>query len=125
MRRRCTIIRRSIPAALTIGIGSGDGRAVAAAEGFDVIDPFDVINSPEDPNGASDDIASNLAFNVGALGPGESTALAYYMVFATDRQSAEDLYLAQLPDPGAHHADDGVLCQRRVDGQRHGGANRR
>ena len=67
-----------------------------APEGFFVVNPFDVINSPGDPNGAKADIASNLAFNVGTLGPNASTTLTYYVVFATSRQSAENLYQVQL-----------------------------
>ena len=87
------------PGGLTIGIGSNDMRAVASAEGFDVVDPFDVINTPEDPNGGTGDIASNLAFNVGALAPGASTTLNYSMVFAADRQAAADLFQAQINTP--------------------------
>ena len=84
------------PNGLTIGIGSDDPRAVASASAYTVIDPFGVINSPVDPNGASADILSDLAFNVGTLAPGASTTLTYYMVFASDRQVAADLYQAQL-----------------------------
>ena len=45
------------------------------------------------------DIANNLAFNVGTLAPGASTTLTYYMIFASDRQVAMNLYEAQLSTP--------------------------
>ena len=84
------------PNGLTIGMGSDDPRAVASADGFDMTNPFQVINTPVDPNGAMADIASNLAFNVGTLGAGASTTMTYFMVFAPDRQVAANLYQAQL-----------------------------
>ena len=40
------------PGGLTIAMGSADSRAVAGSPGFVVVNPFDVINSPGDPNGA-------------------------------------------------------------------------
>ncbi|MCA9216393.1 MAG: hypothetical protein KDB27_25165, partial [Planctomycetales bacterium] len=46
----------SSPSGLTVGLGSFDPRAVVSAEGFFVTNPFDVINSPVDPNGALEDI---------------------------------------------------------------------
>ena len=83
---------------LTIAMGSPDSRG-GRAQGFYVVNPFDVINSPGNPGGAKADITSNLAFNIGTLGAGGSTTFTYYIVFATDRASAESLYEAQLTTP--------------------------
>src|SRR5262249_39578126 len=64
-------VRASGPSSnLTVGLGSTDPRSVVSAEGFDNRNPFDIINSPVDPNGASGDIAIAQAFNFGSLGAG-------------------------------------------------------
>ncbi len=57
---------------MTIGLGSDDPRAVASAQGFDNRDPVAILNNPGDPNGASDDLGINLAFNIDDLVAGES-----------------------------------------------------
>ncbi len=87
------------PNGLTIAMGSNDPRAVAGAQGFNITSPFTVINGPVNPGGASADVNSNLAFNIGTLAAGASTTLTYYMVFATNRAAAASLYQAQLRTP--------------------------
>src|SRR5262249_40676367 len=54
---RAHAITPAFPGGLTIGLGSPDARRVVSAEGFDVRDPFAIIDSPVDPNGALADIA--------------------------------------------------------------------
>jgi hypothetical protein len=87
------------PNGLTIAMGSNDPRTVASAQGFGVVNPFTIIDDPVNPNGALADICSELAFNVGTLAAGASTTLTYYMVFASDRSVAANLYQAQLRTP--------------------------
>src|SRR5207253_4482039 len=62
------------PGGLTIGLGSADARRVVSAEGFDNRDPFEIINTPVDPDGAFADIAINLAYNFGSLGASQSVS---------------------------------------------------
>jgi subtilisin family serine protease len=80
------------PGGLTIGMGSADSRRVVSAEGFDNRDPFEIINTPEDPNGASADIGINLAFDFGSLGVGQATAGIMIMSFGRTTGEAEATY---------------------------------
>ena len=95
-------------AAGAMGLGSADARAVVSAEGFTVTDPFAVINSPDDPNGSSGDIAINIAFSLGTLTPGQSTITTYAMVFGTTSGAVETVYsaVAPLTQGGAASDDD-------------------
>jgi len=77
-----------------IGLGSADPRRVVSAEGFLVINPFDIINSPVDPNGASADIAINMAFNIGSLAVGASATTTYAMVFGATQAAVQTNYSA-------------------------------
>lgn len=88
-------VRASGPSSgLTVGLGSADSRRVVSAEGFDNRNPFDIINSPADPNGASGDIGIALAFNVGALAVGGSTTTTGIMAFGTSGAAADAVYTA-------------------------------
>src|SRR5262249_54461469 len=59
-------VRASGPGSnLTIGLGSTDSRNVVSAEGIDNRNPYDIILSPLDPNGAVDDVALAQVFNFG------------------------------------------------------------
>jgi subtilisin family serine protease len=78
--------------AFAMALGSSDPRAVASAEGFYVTDPFAVISSPVDPNGAVDDIAINLAFNIGSLAPGASETCVFAVMFGASQAALETLY---------------------------------
>lgn len=91
---RATAYPAAYPGGLTIGLGSADSRAVTSAEGFFVTDPYAVINSPEDPNGAVDDIAINTAFDFGGLAAGQSAAGVMLMTFGVTPAAAENLYTA-------------------------------
>jgi len=84
------------PDGLTMAVGSPDSRAIASTEGFNVDDPFEVIDSPEDSEGVADDIAINLAFDVGSLSAGQSTTLTYYLIFDTSVTGARDRYQALI-----------------------------
>lgn len=67
-----------------MGLGSIDSRAVpSAGNGVFITNPWPLINSPTDPNGALSDTSINMAFNIGALAPGQSTTAGYAMVFST------------------------------------------
>ncbi len=81
--------------ALTVGLGSADPRSVVSAEGFFNTNPFDIINSPEDPNGAYGDIAINQAFNFGAsLGAGAQVSGLAIMAFGTTPAAADATFSA-------------------------------
>ena len=91
-----------------MGLGSADTRAVVSAEGFRVTNPFDVINSPDDPNGLSADIAINIAFSLGTLTPGQSMMTTYAMVFGTTSGAVETVYsaVADLTRGGSGDGED-------------------
>jgi hypothetical protein len=82
------------PGGLTIGLGSTDSRRVVSAEGFDNRDPFEIINSPVDPNGASADIAIALGVNFGSMAPSAVVSSALIMSFGRTTSEAEATYAA-------------------------------
>src|SRR5262249_7564823 len=92
---RASATNATFPGGLTIGLGSLDTRAVFPAEGFAVSNPFDVINSPADPNGASSDIAITLAFNFGTLAPGASADGTLILALGRTTTEADATYTAQ------------------------------
>jgi len=79
-------------AAGAMGVGSADPRRVTSAEGFFISNPFDVISSPVDPNGAIADVAINMAFNIGSLAPGLSATTTFAMVFGATQAAVEGTY---------------------------------
>jgi hypothetical protein len=80
------------PGGLTIGLGSADTRRVVSAEGFDNRNPYEIITSPVDPNGSSDDIGINLAFDFGTLAAGQSAAGTMIMTFGRTTAEADATY---------------------------------
>jgi hypothetical protein len=87
-------VRADNAGGLTIGLGSADPRRVVSAQGFDNRDPFEIINSPIDPEGAFEDIGINLAFNFGTLAAGQSAAGSMIMTFGQTTSEAEATYTA-------------------------------
>lgn len=75
-----------------MALGSQDERAVVSAESFVVTDPFSIIDSPVDPNGASGDIAINLAFDLGVVEPGDSVVSTFALVFGANATAVESTY---------------------------------
>lgn len=97
----------AFPGGLTIGLGSADARRVVSAEGFNNNDPFEIINSPLDPDGAVDDIAINMAFNYGTLAPGAAVSSVGVMTFGRTPAEADVTYAAHragtvLVDPDVY-----------------------
>ena len=83
-----------------LALGSADPRSVASAEGFFINNPVDVLLSPVDPDGAADDIAINLAVNIGALAAGASDSSSFAMMFGVDQAAVSgrfDAILAAAP----------------------------
>jgi hypothetical protein len=87
-----SVVNSNFPAGLTMGFGSVDPRATISIEQFFVHNPFDVIDSPEDPNGASGDNGLNIAFNFGALQPGESATGVFVLVLGRSTNEAVAVY---------------------------------
>ncbi|MEX0938203.1 MAG: alkaline phosphatase family protein [Pirellulales bacterium] len=88
-----------------IGLGSVDPQRVVSAEGFSNQNPFDIINSPEDPNGGTNDIAISLAFDAGALAPGASVTKVLAMVFGSNQAAVEARY-AEIAEQTTGMAED-------------------
>ena len=89
---RASAFPPAFPGGLTIGLGSSDPRGVVSAEGFDNRNPFDIINSPEDPNGAINDLAINQAFNYASLSPSQSVSSVLLMTFGRTPAEADATY---------------------------------
>ena len=91
----------------SMALASLDPRAVASAgNGYIVTNPFAVINSPVDPNGAISDTSINLAFNIGTLAPGQSTATSFAMMFGASQAALQTAYAAIATKTVANTGDD-------------------
>jgi hypothetical protein len=87
---------------MVIGLGANDSRAVVTAEqqsGFE-INPFEVIDTPV-AGPITADKAFGIAFDLGDLGPGESTSFTFYYIFTVD-----ELAMIFMPD---NYADPSYL----------------
>jgi hypothetical protein len=91
---RASVSLPAYPGGLTIGLGSADSRRVVSADGFDNRDPFAIIDNPQDPNGAIQDIAINMAFNYGSLTPSQAVSSVGIMTFGRSTAEADATYLA-------------------------------
>lgn len=107
----------------TIGIGAAS-TATNAVVSFEsrgtVRDPFTIINSINDPDGggdagAVDDLDLAVAFNLGTLGPSQSTTFRYFIFADTSAAAVVNAYGAMNGGTGEGHlaadaknpADDG------------------
>jgi cysteine-rich repeat protein len=88
---------------LTLGFGSPSALRVVDASGFSNTNPYAIIASPSDPNGAEADIGIDLAINYGTLGNGQSTTVTWYIVFSPSKAGAITAYA------DATGCGDGVL----------------
>ena len=100
-----------------MGLGSSDPRRVVSAEGFVVTNPFDVISTPEDPNGASADIAINMAFNIGTLAAGQSATTTFAEVFGSTQAAVESTYSSVSSQTNGGIADDDYYTVTLTAGQ--------
>jgi uncharacterized repeat protein (TIGR01451 family) len=78
---------------LSLGFGSDSGGQVPSAVGFNNTDAYAYL-TVVDPNGASGDIAINLAQNYGSLSPGQSKSVTWYMVFDVSKAAVTNAYAA-------------------------------
>jgi hypothetical protein len=85
------------PDGLTLGFGSADPRAVTSAEGFSNIRPYDIINSPEDPDGALDDIGINLAVDYGTVPAFGVVVSGMVVALGKSTTEAEQVYQQAAP----------------------------
>jgi len=75
-----------------LGLASLDGRAVASIEPALVIQPSDVLDSPEDPDGAPAEAALAVAFELGDLQPGRRASAAVAVLVGADQADVLRLY---------------------------------
>jgi hypothetical protein len=111
---RASAVTPDFPDGLTIGLGSSDSRRVVSADGFNNNDPFAIINNPQDPNGAIDDIAINMAFNYGTLAPGAAVSSVGIMTFGRSPAEADATYAAHragtsVADPDVYKVSASAL----------------
>jgi hypothetical protein len=76
---------------LSLGFGSESGIQIPSAVGFDNENAYGFL-TVVDPNGASGDIAINLAQNYGTLGAGQSKSVTWYMVFGTSKANVTNTF---------------------------------
>ncbi len=81
---------------LTVGFGSPDTNTAEDASGFSNTNPYPILASPSDPNGAVADIGINLAANYGTLTPGQTGTNTWYMVFGSNATAAVNNYRDRL-----------------------------
>jgi hypothetical protein len=86
----------SYPDGLTIGLGVSE-HGVVSAEGFFNTNPFDILDSPEDPNGGFGDIAINAAYGFGNLAPGQTVVSAVTMSFGVSPGESDANFLEGGP----------------------------
>ncbi|MCY2987580.1 MAG: Ig-like domain-containing protein, partial [Planctomycetota bacterium] len=84
----------------TVGFGSEDPRAVVSVNNpWPFSDPFTILNSPTDPDGAVDDAAVGIAFNFGTLAPGQSVRATYVFPFTSTPEEADALFASTVEPP--------------------------
>ncbi|HMP75128.1 MAG TPA: hypothetical protein PKE12_02415 [Kiritimatiellia bacterium] len=74
----------------TMALGSADPAAVLDASFLSRLNPYTVLTSPGDPNGAVANLSLKLLLNHGTLAPGQSREARWYLVFAGDSSAAAD-----------------------------------
>ncbi len=94
---RASVASSQYPGGLTLAFGSADVRAVASAEGFSNVSPFDIINSPVDPNGAPGDIGINLAVNYGTVPAFGTVSSGTLVVLGKSTAEADQTYQLAAP----------------------------
>jgi subtilisin family serine protease/subtilisin-like proprotein convertase family protein len=111
-----TVFADAFPDGLTIAIASDDPRAVASTQGFNVDDPFDVIDFPQDNQGVFFDTAINLAFDVGTLNPGAETTLTYLLIFDSSQDAARAFFEERIqPGSDEREPNDTLMTASVVD----------
>ncbi len=89
----------------TIGLGTADGEYgefVSFERPGSVRDPFQVINSVNDPAGAFEDLSLSLAMNIGTLVPTETVTFRYF-VFTGSESEIATTYSALASGEGQGH----------------------
>ncbi len=100
---------------LTVGFGSSDPRAVVSVEyPWPIHNPFAIISSPFDPNGALVDDAIGIAFNFGNLAPGQTVTATYASPLAATPSAADNLFLSTLMDFGDAPATYGTATASHI-----------
>lgn len=109
------VTNTTFPGGLTMGLGAPTG-GVAAVTSFEdrgtVRDPFQIINSPSDPDasgdvGVSADQDMTIAFNVGTLAPNQSSHFRYFIFLDSSTSGVTASYDALLAGTaGGHLAAD-------------------
>jgi subtilisin family serine protease len=104
----------SFPSGLTVGLGTCDLRCVLSVESPWQTNPYEILNSPVDPNDTSNDAEICLAFDFGTLGVGQTVSAEYHMVFGRTVSEADTKFgeicppdnLAVTPQEGFNSVGD-------------------
>lgn len=101
----------SVAGGLTIGVGApmgGPGVFLSFEPRDTVRDPFQIINSPVDPDAAGDagtatDDDLTIGVNLGSLGPNQSVTFRYFIFADTGTTAVENAYSMLINDMGGGH----------------------
>ncbi len=89
------------PAGLTFAIAHSENNGLTSSEGSTLTtNPFDVLDSPFDPNGVVANRSASIAFDFGDIDDGETVTAEYLLIFATSPAEAEAIFLQGSPDFG-------------------------
>ncbi len=76
----------------TVALGSSHPAAVPDASFLSRVNPYTVLASPNDPDGAAANLSVKLILNHDQLGANESTEVLWYLVFGSDADDAADQF---------------------------------
>lgn len=93
--------------AIGLGAADGDFGEIASFERpGSVRDPFQVINSVNDPAGAFEDLSVALATNIGTLVPTESVTFRYFLFTGTQAEVVQTYSQLEAGTEGGHLVAD-------------------
>jgi subtilisin family serine protease len=87
----------SFPSGLTVGLGTCDLRCVLSVESPWQMNPYEILNSPVDPNDSLNDAEICLAFDFGTLGVGQTVSAEYHMIFGRTVSEADNKFKEICP----------------------------
>ncbi len=86
------VVASSIRSGMTVALGSVDPMALADASFLSRLNPYTVVSSPGDPNGAVANLSIKLAMNHGTMAPGQTNESRWYLVFGGDTADVRDQF---------------------------------
>lgn len=86
----------SVKNGATLAFGSVSAAAVPDASFLSRVNPYTVLSSPGDPDGAVANLSLKLLMNHGTIEPGGTNEALWYVVFATNSASAREAFMMSV-----------------------------